>query len=207
MYTRDPLSTRYDGVVRDVMARAARAQRQRQSVQVWVASPRGEYRGRDRGGRTAHERAFTRSAYYLIFRTPIRNGHPPEWSLKITWGGDTDRKESSGGRLARPAQVRLYRRDQAKVGRGGRAAGRRGIGGGGPHGTWGVVQGDHEGHPLALGYPPSLGCDYHAHTSHRIPAPKLKGHPVSSVSWSPYRGCLQAALEGAPHDDVTSAHG
>ncbi len=62
---RDPLSVRYDGVVRDLMTRAARAHRNSASVVAWIASPRGEFRHRDRGGRTAHERAFTRSAYYL----------------------------------------------------------------------------------------------------------------------------------------------
>jgi hypothetical protein len=112
---RDPLSVRYDGVVHDLMTRAARAHRNGKSVQAWIASPRGEFRHRDKGGRTAHERAFTRAAYYLIFRTPIREGRAPDWSLKLTWGPDTGRKASSAGRLARPVQVRLFRRSGARV--------------------------------------------------------------------------------------------
>jgi hypothetical protein len=112
---RDPLSVRYDGVVHDLMLRAARAHRNGSSVVAWIASPRGEFRSRDRGGRTAHERAFTRSAYYLIFRTPIREGQVPSWSLKLTWGPDHSRKASSQGRLARPVQVRLFRRQGARV--------------------------------------------------------------------------------------------
>ncbi len=97
------------------MIRAARSQRDRKAVQAWIASPRAEFRGKDKGGRTAHERAFTRSAYYLVFRTPIRNGQVPDWSLKLQWGSDADLKASSGGRLARPVLVRLYRRGSAKV--------------------------------------------------------------------------------------------
>jgi hypothetical protein len=112
---RDPLSTRYDGVVRDLMIRAARAHRDRKAVRAWIASPRGEFRARDRGGRTAHERAFTRSAYYLIFKTPINRGQVPDWSLKLTWGADSERRASSSGRLARPVQVRLYARQGARV--------------------------------------------------------------------------------------------
>jgi hypothetical protein len=115
MAERDPLSVRYDGVVRQLMVRAARAHRDGKSVQAWIASPRAEFRHRDKGGRTAHERAFTRAAYYLIFRTPIKEGQAPDWSLKLTWGDDASRRASSGGRLARPVQVRLFRRQGARV--------------------------------------------------------------------------------------------
>lgn len=112
---RDPLSVRYDGAVRDLMIRAARAHRDGRGVQAWIASPRAEFRARDRGGRTAHERAFTRAAYYLVFRVPIRQGRAPDWSLKLTWGDDGQRRASSAGRLARPVQVRLFRRSGARV--------------------------------------------------------------------------------------------
>jgi hypothetical protein len=112
---RDPLSVRYDGVVRDLMIRAARAHRDGKAVRAWIASPRAEFRARDKGGRTAHERAFTRSAYYLIFKTPINRGEVPDWSLKLTWGADSERRASSAGRLARPVQVRLFRRSGARV--------------------------------------------------------------------------------------------
>jgi hypothetical protein len=106
---RDPLSVRYDGVVHQLMVRAARAHRDRKAVVAWVASPRGEFRHKDRGGRTSHERAFTRSAYYLIFKNggePGRSG----WSLKLEWGDDGQRRASSAGRLARPVKVRLFAR-------------------------------------------------------------------------------------------------
>jgi hypothetical protein len=112
---RDPLSVRYDGTVRQLMLRAARAERSRSSVRAWIASPRAEFRRVDVGGRTGHERAFTRSAYYLIFRTPIREGRVPDWSLKLTWGEDVDLRASSGGRVARPVLVRLFRRENARV--------------------------------------------------------------------------------------------
>jgi hypothetical protein len=110
---RDPLSVRYDGVVHQMMIRAGRASRTGRGVQAWIASPRGEFRARDRGGRTAHERAFTRSAYYLIFKNggePGRSG----WSLKLTWGRDGDRQASAYGKLARPVLVRLYPSAQAE---------------------------------------------------------------------------------------------
>ena len=115
MAERDPLSVRYDGTVRQLMIRAARAERDGKSIRAWIASPRGEFRHRDKHGRTVHERAFTRSAYYLIFRTPVREGRAPDWSLKLTWGSDADRRASSGGRLARPVQVRLFRYGNARV--------------------------------------------------------------------------------------------
>jgi len=113
-WPRDPLSTRYDGIVRDLMLRAARASKSKAGVQAWVASPAGEFRRRDRGGRTAHERAFTRSAYYLIWRVPINRGQAQQWSLKLTWGADSERRPSARGRLARPVTVRLFPRGQAR---------------------------------------------------------------------------------------------
>lgn len=115
MPERDPLSVRYDGVVHQLVIRAIYAQRSKRGVLAWVASPRGEYRATDRGGRTAHERAFTRSAYYLVFRVPINEGVDPAWSLKLTWGDDGQRKPSGGGKLARPVTVRVWPRSQARV--------------------------------------------------------------------------------------------
>jgi len=108
-YARDPLSVYYDGYVRQVIIRAMRASRSGRGVRVWVASPRGDFARLDRGGRTSHERAFTRSAYYLV------KLHRDAWSLKLTWGPDTELRASSGRRLARPVMVRLFPRDQARV--------------------------------------------------------------------------------------------
>lgn len=104
------------------MRQAAQASRQRAGVRAWIASPRPEFRHRDRGGRTAHERAFTRSAYYFIYKnngayTSGRKGtvgEPSGWSLKLTWGDDSQRRASSNGRLARPVTVRLYPSGQAR---------------------------------------------------------------------------------------------
>lgn len=112
---RDPLSVQYDGITWQVLTRAARASRNRRGVQVWVASSRAEFRELDRGGRTRHERAFTRSAYYRVFRVPLNAQQVPDWSLKLTWGSDAERKPSTRGRLARPVVVRLFPRDQARV--------------------------------------------------------------------------------------------
>ncbi len=114
MSARDPLSLRYDGHVNDLMRRAARASRSQAGVRAWIASPRGEFGRRDRGGRTPHERAFTRAAYYLIWRVPINAGVRQEWSLKLTWGTDADRRPGAPGRLARPVVIRLFPRGQAR---------------------------------------------------------------------------------------------
>jgi len=113
MAVRDPLSVHYDAVVHDLVLRAIWASRQRRGVLAHVASPRAEFRHPDRGGRTAHERAFTRSAYYLIFGNRGDRDRQSGWSLKLTWGEQLG--ASSNGRLARPVTVRVYPRDQARV--------------------------------------------------------------------------------------------
>jgi len=117
---RDPLSVHYDGYVRVIMIRAARASRNDKGVRVWIASPRREFAHPDPRGLTRHERAFSRSAYYLIFRVPMNlyrlGGDPPEWSLKLTWTDEI--RPSSGGRMARGANIRLFPRGQARVRRG-----------------------------------------------------------------------------------------
>jgi len=109
---RDPLSVHYDGVVYALMLRAARASRSRRGVLAHVASPRGEFARLDRGGRTAHERAFTRASYYLIFKNGGQPGNSG-WSLKLVWRDEL--APSARGRLARPVVVRLYPRGQARV--------------------------------------------------------------------------------------------
>jgi len=112
-YGRDPLSWHYDGYVRQVMIRAIRAGRGGKSVRVYIASPRSSFRAVDAGGRTAHERAFTRSVYYLMWRVPLNAGAVPDWSVKVTWGDEV--RASSGNRLARPAVIRVWPRSQARV--------------------------------------------------------------------------------------------
>lgn len=120
MLTRDPLSVAYDDYARQVMIRAVRASRSARGVRVWIASPRGEYAHPDPRGLTVHERAFTRSCYYLIFRVPMsayqKGGDPPEWSLKLTWLDEL--RPSTPGRMARAVNIRLYPRGQARVRRG-----------------------------------------------------------------------------------------
>jgi len=111
-YARDPLSWHYDGYVRQVMIRAIRAGRAGRGVRVYVASPRSSFRSADAGGRTKHERAFTRSVYYLMWRTPINAGTVPEWSVKMSWGDEV--RASSGNRLARPVTIRVWPRSQAR---------------------------------------------------------------------------------------------
>lgn len=115
MVTRDPLSIRYDPAVRPLLVRAAQASRTRHGITVWITSPAGEYRQRDQSGRTIHERAFTRSAYYILRWGPLQRGETVEWSLKLTWGDDDDRQPSRPGHLARPVHIRLYPRREAEV--------------------------------------------------------------------------------------------
>jgi hypothetical protein len=103
---RDPRSVEWDPAVRAVLIQAIRAHRQRKGIIVWVASPRDQFRRKDGGGRTGEERAFTRSAYYQVFKQPRNMGVPPQYSLKLTWG--TRLEPSSHGRRARACQVRLY---------------------------------------------------------------------------------------------------
>jgi hypothetical protein len=112
-FARDPLSVRYDAAAAQVMLRAIRASRNGQGVQMWIASTRAELRAPDAGGRTAHERAFTRAAYYLVWRAPLNYGRTPDWSLKLTWGDEL--KPSGQGRMARPVRVRVWPRAQARV--------------------------------------------------------------------------------------------
>jgi len=93
--------------------RAIRAAGRRRAVVVFVASPRGEFRSLDRGGRTRHERAFIRACYWIVFDGPASRGEPSQWSLKLTWRDQLS--PSAAGRLARAVAVRAYPREQARV--------------------------------------------------------------------------------------------
>jgi len=116
---RDPRSVDYDPAVRALMVQAIRAMRTRHGVVAWIASPRYQFRRKDDGGRTAEERAFTRSAYWAVFGLPKKLGVPQTYSLKLTWGDAL--QPSSHGRLARPVQVRLYPRQHGYVDHGRRS--------------------------------------------------------------------------------------
>jgi hypothetical protein len=118
---RDPLSVRYDPVAEWAVMRAIRASRSGRGVVLWIASPRGDFRRLDQGGRTADERAFTRAAYNLVTHQPVRRmkygeGPGPQWSLKLVWG--MARQPSGAGRDARAVRVRVWPRSQARVRRG-----------------------------------------------------------------------------------------
>src|SRR5215469_741693 len=93
------------------MLRAIRAERQKQGVSVWIASPPRD--PTDARGLTAHERAFQRSCYYLMWRVYITRHAVPPYALKMTWSPDT--RPSSGGRSARRVAIRLWLRSQARV--------------------------------------------------------------------------------------------
>jgi hypothetical protein len=114
-FRRDPLSVRYDATARQVMLRAIAASRNGRGVQAYVASPRAELRSPDAGGRTAHERAFTRAAYYLVWRAPLNAGRIPDWSLKLTWSDEL--RASSQGRMARAVRLRVFPRRGPRGGR------------------------------------------------------------------------------------------
>lgn len=115
MITRDPVSIYYDRFVRQTILRAIGESRVRKSVQVWIASPRTEFAHPDNGGRTMHERAFTRSVYYLVWKEPIKQGREPEWSVRLDWGSDGELRASSGNRWARPVKIRVWPRSEARV--------------------------------------------------------------------------------------------
>ncbi len=102
---RDPLSVRYDRTVFRILRGAVEAHSRRRGVATFVASPPAEFRALDKGGRTAHERAFTRAAYYRVVKVPEHLGQPQWWSLRLTWGPI----ERRGSRWGRTVQVRLYR--------------------------------------------------------------------------------------------------
>jgi hypothetical protein len=119
MAQRDPLSVVYDPMVRDVLILAIRRHRNHQRGPIaWVASPRREFRQLDRGGLTAHERAFTRAAYYVVFKAPRNAGTPVHYSLVMEW--DKTRKlPAPRGQVARSVRVQIYKygsqRKAAKV--------------------------------------------------------------------------------------------
>lgn len=102
---RDPLSAKYDVTARRNLEAAVEAHSERRGVQVWVASPPAEFRDVDRGGRTRHERAFTRCCYWQVREVPLHHGQPVFWSLKLTWGPISKR----GGRWGRVVTMRLFR--------------------------------------------------------------------------------------------------
>lgn len=105
---RDPLSVRYDRAARRLLtgAVAAHQQGKRGGVVAFIASPGREFADVDKGGRTKHERAFTRACYYLVMKVPQHRGVPQQWSLKLEWGPI----ERRGARYGRLVRARLFLR-------------------------------------------------------------------------------------------------
>lgn len=113
MAQRDPLSIDYDPMVRDILILAIRRHRNHQRGPIaWVASPRREFRQLDRGGLTAHERAFTRAAYYSVFRAPRNAGAPVHYSLVLEWD-KTRKMPAPRGQVARAVRVQIYKYGRA----------------------------------------------------------------------------------------------
>jgi hypothetical protein len=106
---RDPLSVQYDDITWRLLLRAVRNHQRNPKeptgAEIFVVSPPREFRDLDYGRRTAHERAFTRSLYYIVFRVPRLYDSSPKWSAKLVWG-PIEKRSSRWGRVAR---VRLFR--------------------------------------------------------------------------------------------------
>lgn len=110
---RDPLSVDYDAYVGQVCRLAVQRHRNHQrGPVVWIASPRREFRQLDRGGLTPHERAFQRSAYYLVFKAPRNAGAPVHYSLVMEWDKAV-KAPAPRNQLARAVRVQLYRYGRA----------------------------------------------------------------------------------------------
>jgi hypothetical protein len=101
---RDPLAVAYERHARAALVDAIRTGPPRIS-RVFIASPGAEFTSTDRGGRTRHERAFTRAAYYEVQQVPRRTGTPQQWSLRLEWS----LIERRGSRYGRVVTVRMFR--------------------------------------------------------------------------------------------------
>jgi hypothetical protein len=99
---RDLLSIGYDTASRRALVRAIR--KRPAGHQIFVQSPGREFSDVDPGGRTRHERAFTRSLYYHVVQIPRRQNVPQEWSLRLRWG----KIENRGGRYGRRVELRMF---------------------------------------------------------------------------------------------------
>jgi hypothetical protein len=100
---RDRLAAAYAAPARRALLAAIAAESKTSSG--YVASPGRELRNPDRGGRTAHERAFTRAAYYEVIQVPRRTKTPRRWSLQLEWGP----VEKRGDKYGRTVRLRLFR--------------------------------------------------------------------------------------------------
>jgi hypothetical protein len=124
---RDSLSVAYARHARAALVDAIGTSPPR-TARVFIASPGAEFTRTDRGGRTRHERAFTRAAYYEVQQVPRRTGTDPQWSLRLDWG----LIERRGHRYGRVVTVRMFRYGRRSL----EAARRRGqYLGGGPAAT------------------------------------------------------------------------
>ena len=99
------MSVQYDPGTHRLLLKAIRSRTAPRVAEAFIQSPPREFRALDYGRRTAHERAFTRSVYYLVLKVPQNMGAVPLWSAKIVWGP----VEKRGGRWGRQVRVRLFR--------------------------------------------------------------------------------------------------
>lgn len=100
---RDRLAAAYAAPARRALEAAIAAEDKTSSG--YVASPGREFRQLDRGGRTAHERAFTRAAYYEVIQVPRHTQTPRRWSLQLEWGPI----EKRGAKYGRVVRLRMFR--------------------------------------------------------------------------------------------------
>lgn len=108
---RDPVSVGYDNYVRKALLSAIRARHAgRKGATVFVRSHASEFRHLDAGGRTVHERAFTRSVYWQSFRQPLKQGLAPEWAPSLEWLAI----ENRGGRYGRSVRIRMWTKKEGQ---------------------------------------------------------------------------------------------
>ena len=100
---RDRLAAAYAAPARRALEAAIAAESKTSTG--YVASPGREFRQLDRGGRTKHERAFTRAAYYEVIQVPRRTSTPRRWSLQLEWGPI----EKRGSKYGRVVRLRMFR--------------------------------------------------------------------------------------------------
>lgn len=100
---RDRLAAAYAAPARRALEAAIAAESK--TSHGYVASPGREFRQLDRGGRTAHERAFTRAAYYEVIQVPRRTNTPRRWSLQLEWGPI----EKRGAKYGRVVRLHMFR--------------------------------------------------------------------------------------------------
>jgi hypothetical protein len=103
-FERDPLSVEYDGWAAELLNRAISTPYAHRAGR--IRSPRRD--PIDAKGLSMHERAATRSLYYLVMHHPVagplRGSGLQEWSLRVDWGEAVNERRAFG--LRRGDRVR-----------------------------------------------------------------------------------------------------